>query len=70
MIEERETQVSQRVSQNVRALRQHNRWTMARLSAELGTLGFKMSAAVINTLENGVSAQHGIGRHAHSVTCR
>ena len=48
MIEERETQVSQRVSQNMRALRQHNRWTMARLSAELGTLGFKMSAAVIN----------------------
>jgi transcriptional regulator with XRE-family HTH domain len=69
------TEISERAAFSIRTERQARGWSMTRLSRELAAHrcaihpeGFRMSAAVINHIENGVSAQGGYPAHRRSVT--
>jgi hypothetical protein len=69
------TEISERTAFNIRAERQARKWSMPRLSRELEAHrcdihpdGVRMSAAVINHIENGVSAQGGYPAHKRPVT--
>lgn len=69
------TAISERVADNIREIRLARKWSMAVLSMQLHdhrcalhANGYDMSPAIINSIENGVSAQHGYPARTRPVT--
>lgn len=69
------TEASERAAANLRMERLSRKWSMVRLAQELRDHrcpshpdGWEVSAAVINHIENGVSAQGGYPAHVRRIT--
>ena len=54
-------EVSQRVAANIREARMRRGWEMPDLSFEMTARGYKISPAVINSIENGIISHDGEG---------